>query len=216
VADYQSDEQQLEAVKKWWQENGKAIIAGIVLGLGGLFGWQNWLAYKTRQAEAASVAYQQIMAYTETDERLKARTASRELIDQYPRSIYAALAALALASLDVAEGNNDEARAHLEWLLEEHPNRLAKQIARLRLARLALATQDFDAAWDALHGGEDLSHLSTFHELKGDILAARGERDAARSAYQQAQASRSEYDVDTEVLQFKLNDLAPRQAESDS
>ena len=35
---YNSDEQQAEAIKEWWKENGKAILIGAALGLVGMFG----------------------------------------------------------------------------------------------------------------------------------------------------------------------------------
>ncbi|MGU3844696.1 YfgM family protein, partial [Vibrio diabolicus] len=37
---YDTEEQQVEAIKDWWKENGKAVIIGAVVGLGGLFGWR--------------------------------------------------------------------------------------------------------------------------------------------------------------------------------
>ncbi|PAR85254.1 YfgM family protein, partial [Vibrio cholerae] len=37
---YDTEEQQVEAIKDWWKENGKAVIFGAVIGLGGLFGWR--------------------------------------------------------------------------------------------------------------------------------------------------------------------------------
>jgi predicted negative regulator of RcsB-dependent stress response len=170
VERYETDEQQLEAVKKWWQENGKAIIAGIVLGLGGLFGWQSWQTHQARQAEAASAAYQKVMAFSELKDLDNAREAARTVIEQHPRSVYATLASFALAKFAVQEGNYEEARARLSWIMEQSTDRKMQQIARLRLVRLHLNDQDYTSAWNTLNGGDDdLSQMSTYHELKGDI-----------------------------------------------
>ena len=34
------EEQQVEAIKDWWQANGKAVIIGVVVGIGGIVGWR--------------------------------------------------------------------------------------------------------------------------------------------------------------------------------
>ena len=39
---YASEEEQVQAIKKWGKENGPGIIAGLILGLGALFGWRYW------------------------------------------------------------------------------------------------------------------------------------------------------------------------------
>lgn len=212
---YESDEQQIEAVKKWWHENGKAIIAGIVLGLGGLFGWQSWQTHQTRQAEAASAAYQQVMAFTELKDIDQAKTAARAVIEQHPNSVYAALASFALAKFAAQEGSYDEARARLKWIMEESTDRKIQQMARLRIVRLDLNNQDYDSAWQTLNGGDDLSHMSTYHELKGDILVGQNNTDGARAAYREALALRQNYDTDVELLEFKLNELGPADQSDD-
>ena len=44
---YKTEEEQVEAIKKWWQENGKSIIAGVVIGITAIFGWR---AYDSHMA----------------------------------------------------------------------------------------------------------------------------------------------------------------------
>src|SRR5690606_41345251 len=53
-----TDEEQIEALRAWWRENGRAIIAGVVIAIVALIGWQQWDAYKQRRAELASQDYQ--------------------------------------------------------------------------------------------------------------------------------------------------------------
>ena len=42
VDEYLTDEQQAEVVKRWLRQNGLFMVLGVVLGLGGLFGWNSW------------------------------------------------------------------------------------------------------------------------------------------------------------------------------
>jgi len=45
-----SEEEQVDKLKKWWDSNGKQIIAGAVLGLAGIFGWNYYVDYQDSQA----------------------------------------------------------------------------------------------------------------------------------------------------------------------
>ena len=38
--EFETEEQQVEAIKKWWKEYGLTIAVGLVLGLGGIFGFR--------------------------------------------------------------------------------------------------------------------------------------------------------------------------------
>ena len=59
-----SEREQLDAIKKWWSENGKAIVAGLIIGLGAVFGWQYWQRWQDRVAEEASALYSGVAAST--------------------------------------------------------------------------------------------------------------------------------------------------------
>ncbi|WP_025553346.1 YfgM family protein, partial [Vibrio parahaemolyticus] len=54
---YDTEEQQVEAIKDWWKENGKAVIIGAVVGLGGLFGWRYYQDTVIQASETASQSY---------------------------------------------------------------------------------------------------------------------------------------------------------------
>ena len=57
MSSYLNDDEQVEALKNWWKENGKAVILGISLGIGSVIGWQGWDRYKISQNENASVIF---------------------------------------------------------------------------------------------------------------------------------------------------------------
>ena len=58
---YETDKEQLDALKAWWKENGRVVVAGLVVGLGGVLGWTSWQSYTERQAENASRLYEEIV-----------------------------------------------------------------------------------------------------------------------------------------------------------
>ena len=53
MSTYLSDDEQAEALKKWWKENAVSIIVGAGLGFGIIFGWQGWqmMMPKPRRSE---------------------------------------------------------------------------------------------------------------------------------------------------------------------
>ena len=61
MSGYETDEEQLEALKKWWAENGKAVLVGVVLGLGAIFGWRGWISHEQGRSEAASALYEEVI-----------------------------------------------------------------------------------------------------------------------------------------------------------
>ena len=50
---YMSEEERLEALKKWWKENARAILMGIAFGIAILVGWNTWQGAKLRKAQRA-------------------------------------------------------------------------------------------------------------------------------------------------------------------
>ena len=59
---YKTDDEQIEHLKRWWQENGKSIIGGITIGLIAIFGWRGWQDHLVSQGEKASDLYEQMSA----------------------------------------------------------------------------------------------------------------------------------------------------------
>ena len=42
MAELRTEEEQLEAIKRWWKENGTSLIAGVAIAAAGVFGWNAW------------------------------------------------------------------------------------------------------------------------------------------------------------------------------
>ena len=115
VTEYGSEEEQVEAIKKWLRSHGPSIIAGIVIGLALIGGWRFWTSYQLSQAESASQGYEALTATVADNDLAETRTAAPALKDDYPDSAYAPLAALQLAKLAVEQNDNATAISELEW-----------------------------------------------------------------------------------------------------
>ena len=56
------EEQELNQLKEWWKDNGKAIIAAFILGVGGMLGWRYWQSYQANQIMQASAEYDAVVS----------------------------------------------------------------------------------------------------------------------------------------------------------
>jgi predicted negative regulator of RcsB-dependent stress response len=201
---YNSEQEQVDALKAWWDKNGRTALTALALFLLSVLGWQGWTDHRNQQAEAASTHYQQLLEQM-GQESEQAMETGRALIGSYPNTLYAAMASLALAKLAVAAQDLDGAAAHLRSAMQQSGQPELAELARLRLARLELAQGKGDAALQTLNGGKG---GAVSDELRGDILLTQGKRDEARAAYNSALNAYGEVPDKRELVQMKLDDLA--------
>ncbi|MEL7291695.1 MAG: YfgM family protein [Pseudomonadota bacterium] len=200
---YDTEEQQVEAIKDWWKENGKAVIFGAVVGLGGLFGWRYYQDSVTAAQEAASESYTQAVQQL-AEQGVGAESGVQAFIEANKETEYATLAALQLAKVQVESGNLDEAVAQLEWAKSSTQDTALSAVIDYRLARVKAEQSEFDAAIEQLANIDAQTWAGRVAELKGDILLRKGDEQGAYAAYTEAQQSGSA----SQTLQLKLDDLA--------
>ncbi len=200
-----SEEEQVEALKKWWKENGRSVVGGVVIGLGVVFGWQAWVRYQQSIADAASVQFEQL-SQSVADGALETATKQAELlIKEYGKTPYGVFAALDLARVKLQQQDPKGAIEQLQWVLERSDQPSFRQIARLRMARIQLDGGDVDAAAATIAQAEDDAYRGEFDMLRGDIALARGDREAAHTAYREALTNKV---GSAALVQMKLSDLA--------
>lgn len=207
-----SDEEQVEALKKWWKENGKGIIGGLVIGLVGVFGWRYWQTQLTTAGEQASMTYMEMVHNIHEGKSEVAIGMGKHLVTKADKTPYAALASLLLAKLAVEAEDFEKAAEHLRWAMDNGSLPELKQTARLRLTRLLLSQGKPDEALPALTGTEG-EESASYHELRGDIMVAQDQSSEAREAYTQAIAL-SPPGAEVKLLQMKLDDLSQTQTGS--
>ena len=217
---YRTEDEQLEALKRWWKENGTSTLLTIVVVVGGYFGWQAWQTRQQQQAEVASVAYQQLLQLSmaieqeATDTRYAtASHLSDTLKTDFPGSVYAQYAALMQAKLLVARNDLAAAEAELRWVLASGPELPLQQISTLRLARVLFASDRADQALALINGADYGEFAGAYYELRGDIETTQGNTDAARQAYQNAM-EQSPASGAAPLVRMKLESL-PRDTAAD-
>jgi len=204
---YTTEEQQVEALKKWWHENKWSVIGGVVIGVGALWGGRAWLDNQHNFTEAASATYQLMLEQVSQGKNEDAALQGAQLLGQYADTSYASLAALTMAKIKQQAGDAAAASAHLRWALDNTKEDAVKHEARLRLAKIMLADKKYDDALAMLNGIDAGVYEATYEQLKGDIYLAKGQPESARTAFTRALASASPGERGRELLQMKLDNL---------
>ena len=206
-----SEDDELAGVKDWWQRNGKPLVAGGLLALIVVLGWQFWQRYQANQSQGASMLYQQLLetALTPSGQADTTRVAeiSGKLKSEYGGTTYAQYGSLFVAKVAVDTGKLDDAAAELKVVADKPANETLCEIARQRLAQVLAAQNKADDALKLLDGDAEKSFLASREELKGDLLVQLGRTDEAHAAYQKAKSALSE-EAAVGGLQMKLDDLA--------
>lgn len=216
-----TEEEQVEAIKNWWKENGKSLIVTIVVVLAGYFGWNGYQENQRVQGEAAADVYQQLMSkatkplneQTEAD-KAELETVAAQLKADYPNSLYAQFASLYLAKFAIEANNFDAASSELAALVESNEASPVTYLAQVRLARVWIQQNKLDDALALVATTPEESFTAQYEETKGDILFAKGELAAARTAYQTARTAAMALGINTQVLQRKIDDLAGAQEDA--
>lgn len=196
---FSSEEQQVEAIKKFWKDNGMAIVLGAVLGLGGLYGWRAYNDSQITAREASSDAYQSSIAQIGTDPTL-----AQQFVTDNTDSSYAVLAAMQLAKQAIDAKDLAEAEKQLSWVQSHSEQASIKAVATLRLARVQLEQEELEKALNSLSTVADEAFIAQAEEIKGDVYLRQGDIDKARSAYSQSLEKNS----NNGLLKMKLDNLA--------
>ena len=202
---YETEEEQLEAFKRWWKENGQSTIIGLVLGIAIILGWNFWQDHKRTQAQQASALYSQLVQAIEADKKDSAEKLAERIKENYPKTEYAAYSALLMAKVKVQQGDVAKAQAILKDIAAGS-NKELSNIAKIRQVRLMLASGEYEQGLKLINDVDPATSSSfsgNYDELVGDLYVALDRLDQARSSYQKA----LENGYKSPLLQLKIDDL---------
>ena len=205
---YQTEDEQVQAIKDWWKENGRAVIAGLIIGIGAIAGYRYWTQYQTTQAEQASLIYAQVIASAASADSTRAFEQGKSLISDYSGTPYAALSALTLSKLAVDTADYTTAAAQLRWVIDNSSDDGLKHVARLRLARVLAAQDKPDLAISLLNEADTSGFTTLYQETRGDIYVQQGKTAEATDEYRKALEDLEMNPQWRRAVEMKMNDLA--------
>jgi predicted negative regulator of RcsB-dependent stress response len=206
--DAYDDYEQSERVQKWLKQNGLSIVVGVVIGLVGIFGVQEWRNHKAAHQAAASELYQELQPLLDTGNSNAVDVVMQHLMTDYADTPYAMFAVSDRARHQVEAKQFDKALESLNWAEQHAPSPELKALVDLRIARVQLAQ---DHAQDALATLDRIpadSYAMVGQELRGDVLVKLGRRDEALKAYQAAVKAMGPQAREGNEVQMKIDDLA--------
>jgi predicted negative regulator of RcsB-dependent stress response len=200
------EQEQLDALKAWWNTHGNNVMLAVAALCVGFAGYQGWKYYQHKQSLEASAQYE-TLAQLDIKDTKQVRAISAQLMDKYSGTPYAARAALMAARANYEAGDAKSAHAQAEWALAHAKEDSIKTIAQLQLASLLLDEKKYDDALKTLSEKHDSAFDGLVADLKGDVLTAQGKKDDAKKAYVEALANFDQKSRFRKITEQKLDAL---------
>jgi predicted negative regulator of RcsB-dependent stress response len=202
---YRTEQEQIELFTRWWKENGRWILAVVIAGLLVYAGWTQWQSNQHERAETASVLYDDLLDFAETNSPEMQALALR-LQEEYADTFYGRAALLFLAETAVNQGDLTGAESYLDQLINHNAKDDFGYTARYRSAKVLHASGKNDEALLRLQEPVPTSFTVLFAELRGDVYMTMNQQDKARTAYQEAlSASQEDPSRQQDILEMKLS-----------
>lgn len=201
-----TEDEQVEAIKKWWKDNGLTVVAGVIFGLVLIFSWRAWQTYQQGNIALASAMYERVVASLQADKSVEAREITSALLSEHTSSTYTALASLSMAADKVKQGEIDAALPHLQWVIDNANQANIVALARLRKARLLLEKGELDKVQAEIDVIPQYFKLSRT-VLQGDLALTQEKPEDAKQHYSTALLSESISGEYKQYIQMKLDNL---------
>lgn len=210
--DYLTEQEQWDSVRNWLRQNGVWLVAGVALAAIGIWGWRSWQAHQETLLLQASGQYEKLVGAFSKNDLSTVTTVADQLAADHPGTGYAEQGQLAAARLQVENKQIPAAIDRMQKVLAATSDAELALVVRLRIARLQIELNKADDALATLAAAQPGAFAGRFAEVRGDALLAKGDRDGALKAYNEAQAAATGGSVGGDLLALKINSLAPSRA----
>jgi len=180
------EQEQVDAFKHWWKDNGTSVVLILVAALTVFAVSKGWQYYKEKQANEASTLFAELNKQILSNDPKRINDAAAAVMDKYASSAYAPRAAMLAAQSNIQVKDAVHAKTQLQWVIDHASEAGLKDVARLKLASLLLDEKNYADALALLNAAHSDALAGLYADLKGDVLNAQGKTDEARAAYQQA------------------------------
>ena len=201
------EQEQFEAIKAWWADNGKLLALAVTACLITIAGFQGWGYYRAQQSEGAAALYRQVDEAEQAKEPKKVRDIAAQIVERYGSTQYAGMAALAAAKASFTTGETEDAKKHLQWVVDHAKEDEMRDVARLRLAGVLLDERKYEEALTLLSAKAGDSYAGLYADAKGDVLSAQEKPAEARAAYQLALEKTDAASPYRRLIELKLDAL---------
>ncbi|AYP22383.1 YfgM family protein [Pantoea agglomerans] len=202
---YSNENEQTDALRNFFANNGKALAIGVVIGIAALGGWRYWSSHQDDTAKTVSAQYQQL-----TSAMQAGKPETLEAVNRFASensNTYGALAAMDLAKQYVDAGQLDKAATLLQNGLKDTKDANLQAVINLRLARIQLQQNQADAALKTLDGVKGDGWTAIVADIRGEALLTKGDKQGARDAWSKGVESDASPAL-KQMMQMKMNNLS--------
>lgn len=185
---YVTEEQQVEALKKWWQNHGKKVIGAAIIAATAFAGYNYYEHHTQVQRQEASNAYNTLLQGLNEQDTATIESRAKLLKENYPKTAYADLASFVLAKMAVKDNDLEKAINELTWVVDHSKIPELKSVAKVRLARVTAQVGKPNDALSIIDKGlkDSAGYKAILEELKGDLLMDENKVEDAKKAYESA------------------------------
>ena len=201
------EQEQVDALKNWWKENGKYVVGVVVIAMLGFSGMQFWKNHQSQQAGEAAKLFAEVMKQTQRNDPKRVNDAVAALVDKFGNSAYAPRAQFVAIQANLQAKDIARAKTQLQWVIDHAAETGLQDTARLKLASLLLDEKKYDEAMVQINVTHPEAFTGLYADLKGDVLSAQGKTEEARAAYKEALAKIEAKSMYRSLVQLKLDGL---------
>ncbi|WP_428943764.1 YfgM family protein [Pantoea sp. FN060301] len=201
---YSNENEQVDAVRRFFAQNGKALVVGVILGVGALAGWRYWSSHQDGSNKEISAAYQQVSSALDVSKPATLDAAAKFASEN--NNTYGALASLDVAKRYVDGGQLDKAAEQLKSGLGNTKDANLQAVMNLRLARIQLQQKKPDEVLKTLDTIKGEGWAAIVADVRGEALLSKGDAKGARDAWSKGIDSDASPAL-KEMLQMKMNNL---------
>ncbi|MGO2335430.1 YfgM family protein [Providencia sp.] len=202
---YTNENDQVDAIKRFFANNGVALVVGLVIGVGGVFGWNYWQSHKTNVLQESAQKYEAVSTqlHSGTVQGIEAAQKFAAETDD----VYSAMMGLELAQISVDKGDLANAQKALTDALSKAKTVDMQDLISFRLARVQLALGNLDQAMTSIENIKGKSWQAAAQDVRGDVLLQKGDKAGAKAAYTQGLESDGSQSL-RGILTLKLNNVS--------
>lgn len=217
MSDHLTEEEQIEAFKRWWKDNGKFTVAAVVLASAGYFGFGAYQSAQEKTDQANSGLYDKVItaataagdATLNPEQKAGVVEAAKAVLAVDNTGLYADLSRFHLAKMAVEAAEYDKAAELLGAVIANSQTQSSIELATLRLARVKAALGNTEDALSLLATAPSEAFTAGYAEARGDVLASLGRLDEAYTAFESAVAAlegqESNGGMRSNILKFKMD-----------
>jgi predicted negative regulator of RcsB-dependent stress response len=199
------EQEQLAALKNWWNQYGNLLTWLVIAALAAYTAWSGWNYYQRNQAAQAAQLYEEMNRSLAAKDVPKVLRAATDLRERYGRTAYAEMGALNAARAAFDGNDLAGAKAQLQWVVEHGRDDAFQALARIRLAGILMDEKSYEDGLKVLNADMPAAYAGLAADRRGDLLVAQNKIDEARAAYKQALEKSDPKSPDRQLIQIKLD-----------